>query len=84
MMLCRLASCNYHRRKLTKDIAEYDATGMLKAYPVVCVMASYAFNAHLRVYQQKFVGITLFVGKQGCGRPQEADEQMWIPTFFVV
>ena len=29
-----------------------------------------------RVHQQYFsVGITMFVSKQGCGRPQEADEQ---------
>jgi hypothetical protein len=58
-----------------KDIAEFDATGMLNMYPR-CVLEGYhAFTAHLRVHQQSFVGITLFVSTQGCGRPQTADEQ---------
>ena len=58
-----------------KDIAEFDATGMLNMYPR-CVLEGYhAFTAHLRMHQQSFVGITLFVSTQGCGRPQEADEQ---------
>ena len=48
---------------------------MLNLYPVVCMRANHAFIAHLWVYQQRCVGITLFVSKQGCGRPQEADEQ---------
>ena len=31
--------------------AEYDDTGMLNVYPVVCVRANYAFCAHLRISQ---------------------------------
>ena len=58
-----------------KDNAESDATGMLKMYPVVCLKAIHAFIAHLRVFQQLFVGITLLVNTQGCGRPQIADGQ---------
>ncbi len=54
----------------------YDVTGMLYMYPVVCVKANHAFNAHITGYQLYFcVGITLFVSKQGCGRPQMTDEQ---------
>ena len=57
-----------------KDNAESDATGMLKTYPVVCVRANQAFNAHLRGVSAIFcVGITLLVNTQGCGRPQIAD-----------
>ena len=57
--------------------AEFDVTGMLNLYPVVCVKANHAFNAHLAGYQLYIcVGITLFVNLQGCGRPQIADEQM--------
>ena len=69
-----------------KDIAEFGATGMLiKVYPVVCVRATQPFNAHLSgAISKSSVGITLFVNLQGCGRPQSADEQMWMPTFFVV
>ena len=48
---------------------------MLNVYPVVCVRATYAFNAHLRVSAIHGVGVTLFVSMQGCGRPQEADGQ---------
>ena len=38
-----------------KDTAEFDVTGMLKMYPVVCLRA-YAFTAHLRVYQHTLRG----------------------------
>ena len=48
---------------------------MLKCIPVVCVRANHAFIAHLRVYQQTDVGITLLVSTQGCGRPQMTDGQ---------
>ncbi len=59
-----------------KDNAEYDASGMLNCIPVVCAKANHAFNAHfLGVSAIRHVGITLFVNLQGCGRPQEADEQ---------
>ena len=57
---------------LAKDNAEYDATGMLRMYPVVCVKANHAFNAHLSGIISKIcVGITLFVSKQGFLGPHQ-------------
>lgn len=43
--------------------------------------ANYAFIAHLRVYQQSLVGITLFVSKQGFLGPHQQTGSKWIPTF---
>ena len=75
-MLCRLAGWNYHSQLQVKDNAEYDATGMLKMYPVVCLRANHAFTAHLRVYQQYVAWVSLCSSTcKGCGRPQSADEQ---------
>ena len=58
-MLCRLTIRNYHRRLQVKDNAEFDVTGMLRKYPVVCVKVNHTFNAHLRVYQQYFTWVSL-------------------------
>jgi len=68
-----------------KDIAELDASGMLNMCTRCVREGKFAFNAHITgVLAILLVGITLFVNLQGCGKPQEADGQMWIPTFFVV
>ena len=68
-----------------KDIAELDATGMLNVYPVVCVRANHAFNAHLRVYQQydAWVSLCSSVCRAVVGLNQRTGRR-WIPTFFVV
>ena len=59
-----------------EDNAEYGATGMLDSISR-CVRKGYprlqrTLNGY---FSNTFVGITLFVSTQGCGRPQEADEQ---------
>ena len=59
-----------------KDIAEFDATGMLNVYPAVCVKANHAFYAHIAgASANSRVGITLFVSMQGLRGPQIADGQ---------
>ncbi|MCR5152749.1 MAG: hypothetical protein K6A98_06315 [Prevotella sp.] len=61
------------------------ATGMPFVYPVVCLKAVYAFNAHLRVYHLYFSWVSLCLSTNvGCGKPQPAGRQVWIPTFFVL
>lgn len=57
-----------------KDNAEYGATGMLNSI-FRCVRKGYprlprTLNGY---FSNTFVGVTLFVNLQGCGRPQEAD-----------
>ena len=65
-MLCRLVIWNYHRRLLTKDNAENDATGMLKMYPRCVREGSQCLQRTLvGCFSNTFVGITLFVSKQG-------------------
>jgi hypothetical protein len=59
-----------------KGIAEFDVTGMLKMYPVVCLRANHAFIAHLRVHQQYFAWVSLCSSTcKGCGKPQPAGGQ---------
>ena len=65
--------------------AEYGATGMLDSISR-CVRKGYSrlprtLNGY---FSNTFVGITLFVSTQGCGRPQEADEQEVDTHVFVV
>ena len=59
-----------------KDNAEYEATGMLNTYPR-CVLRRLTMpSMHtFGCISDSFVGITLFVNTQGCGKPQIADEQ---------
>ncbi len=54
------------RRLLTKDNAENDATGMLKMYPRCVREGSQCLQRTLiGCFSNTFVGITLFVSKQG-------------------
>lgn len=84
MMLCRLVDGTSEISYAYQRQCGVDATGMLKTYPVVCVMAKYAFNAHLRVYQQNVRGYHFVRRYAGSPRTSSAGGQMWIPTFFVV
>ena len=76
--------------KLPQSIASQrqcgvDVTGMLNTYPVVCVRANYAFNAHLRVYQQYDRGYHSVrqLARAVVGLRKQMGRR-WIPTFFVV
>ena len=72
-----------------KDVCQrqcrVDVTGMLKTYPVVCVRANHAFNAHLRVYQQYVRGYHSVrqLARAVVGLNQRAGNR-WIPTLFVM
>lgn len=57
-----------------KDNAEFDATGMLKMCPVVCLKAQPSQHTYGCI-SNTCVGITLFVSMQGCGKPQTTDGQ---------
>ena len=84
-MLCRLAdetseisyACQRQMQSLMSRVC-------CICIPVVCLRAIDAFTAHLRVISIKFVGITLFVSKQGLRGPHQQMSRRWIPTFFVV
>lgn len=66
------------------DIAEFDATGMLSVYSVVCVRASHAFIAHLTgALAILHVGITLLVSTQGLRGPQIAAGKCGYPRFLL-
>lgn len=67
-----------------KDIAESDATGMLKLYPRCVREGRQAFNAHLTGASAiRYVGITLFVNLQGFLGPHQRAGRCGYPRFLL-
>ena len=74
-MLCRLAIWNYHKKMCVKDNAELMSRVCWIHIPSCAwglTMPSTHTNGFISI---AFVGITLLVNTQGCGRPQIADGQ---------
>ena len=84
-MLCRLAFWNYHFLTLVNDNAEYDVTGMLRMYPVVCVKAVKPSTHTYRVYQYYSRGYhSVRQPMWAVVSLRKRMSRRWIPTFFVI